>query len=164
MPSYMNKNVNLFLLGMVVIVVITIVGGTIFYGNRFSNITSDYNELVKEVKSLNEELTRYKHEYNYSLISLKQIEDEQENLKSVYTTTTDELKGDVNSINSTLLLTRNNLENTKNILSETEGQLTDIKEQLTLTKTQLNDKTSQYNNMKDDRNQYQDLYEQCSSG
>lgn len=161
---YMNKNVNLFLLVMIMIVVITIVGGTIFYGNRFSNITSDYNDLINELDSLNEELVRYKYEYNYSLITLKQLEDEKTNLKGVYTTTTTELKGDVNSLNSTLLLARKDLADTKNILADAQGQLTDTKEELTTTKSQLKAKTEQYNNMKDQRDNYQTLYETCSGG
>jgi len=89
----MNKNVNIYLLGMIIIIVASIVGGTLYYGSRFSNVTTDYNALIGEISSLKSELLRYQTEFNFTKASLSQTEEEKENLKKVYTVTTDTLKG-----------------------------------------------------------------------
>ena len=127
--SFINRNVNMFLFFLIILVVIIMLGGTVFYGGRFTNVTANYNEMVKQVEDLNKELIKYKAQYNYSEAVLAKTATEKENLKKVYTTQTGRLESDVQILNSTLsksqselTITKSELENAKEKLESAESR------------------------------------------
>ncbi len=121
--SFINKNVNMFLFFLIILVVTIMLGGTIFYGGRFTNVTSDYNQMVQQVEELNLELIKFKAQYNYSQAILEKTSIEKENLKKVYTTQTGRLESDVQTCNSTLSTAQTQLVTTKDELEETKDKL-----------------------------------------
>lgn len=129
--SFINKNVNMFLFFLIIIVIVFMLGGTIFYGGRFTNVTADYNQMVKQVEELNQELIKYKAQYNYSQAVVAKTETEKQNLKKVYTTETGKLESDVQTCNSTLSTAQSQLTNVKSELESTKDKLETAESKLT---------------------------------
>ena len=148
--GYMDKNVNAYLLGMIILVVASIVGGTLYYGSRFSNVTGDYNALISRIESLPAELLRSQTEYNYTIQSLSQTSEEKENLKKVYTVTTSELKDTEEHLNETLRTARQELSGLKEVLADVQQELSSVKSQLNNVRDDLNECKDDYNSCQDD--------------
>src|SRR3989344_2756449 len=134
--SFINKNVNMFLFSLIILTITIMVGGTVFYGGRFTNVTADYNEKIKQIEQLNLELIKFKAQYNYSQAILDKTSTEKENLKKVYTTQTGRLESDVQVCNSTLTTAQSELTSVKK-------KYEDTKEQLETAESKLDSKTSE---------------------
>lgn len=142
--SFINKNVNMFLFLLIILTVTVMIGGTVFYGGRFTNITVDYNEMVQRTGDLNQKLVKCEAQSNYSQAVITKTQVEKDNLKKVYTTQTGKLEGEVQTCNSTLATAQSELGTVKSKLEDTEKELEKTKDKLETVQAQLDSKIKDY--------------------
>jgi len=72
--SFMNKNVNITLIFIIILVVGAIAAGTIYFQDIFVGLTGNYSSISKELKSTQEELANYKVLYTETALQMNRSE------------------------------------------------------------------------------------------
>lgn len=134
--SFMNKNVNLILLLLVVAVISIIALGTVYFQDEFYELTGNYNIKTTQLENTSSELQQCKDIYQQTVTKLNQTLDltvkEKSDLRKVYTVTKTELETDIKDINSSLESTKHELLITANQLFDTTNRLNDANAQITV--------------------------------
>ena len=107
--TFMNKNVNIMLLFLIILVVGIIAAGTVYFQDIFSGLTGKYSSTTDELKQTSEELAKYKQLYTDAMAQLNRTnaitEQEKADLRKVYT-----VKKDLaDQLNDTLVETEQQL-------------------------------------------------------
>lgn len=83
--SFMKRNANLLLLGLIVIASIGIVGATLYFQNTFENINAEYNTKIDDLKKARQELEKQEQVLQQIQAELQLKEARESNFTAVYT-------------------------------------------------------------------------------
>lgn len=131
--AFMDKNINFVLVGIIVIILVGLVGVSLYFQSNYEDLSNKYSEKEKQVDNLRftiNTLQNISMQLNSTLVSKTT---DIENLSDQYTLERETKE----SLNATYIETKAELDNTKN-------ELTNTKTELTTTKASLVDMTSKY--------------------
>ena len=156
MPSeFMNKNVNILLLILIIIVIGAITGGTVYFQDKFYNMTTDYNDKSAQLKNKTEVLNQYMKLYNEAVetlnVTMNATQQEKEDLLNVYNLTSNRLGGKIDILNNTL-------ESTERELESTQDQLVSTNQDLLSTKNKLSEASTNITRLQSEKQQFRSLY------
>lgn len=123
---YMNKNVNLILLSLILVAVVFLAGITTFYQKTYKNLSYDYNAKLEEVQRLIEELNKESGLLNQTKYELGIKTERESELSEQFVS----LRGIKEQIEGDLADTMNQLESTQSALESTEASLAETRAQL----------------------------------
>src|SRR3989344_5320110 len=124
--SYMLKNVNFFLLFIIVVIIISLVGLTTYYEKTYKNLSSSYDTKLDEINRLLENLNQERRKLNETTYDLTIQKDREKDLSGQYL----DVKLDLNATHSQLDTTKANLDSTQAALDTTENELASAKQQV----------------------------------
>ena len=124
--SYMRKNVNFFLLFVIVVIVISLVGLTTYYEKTYKNLSSSYDTKLDEINRLLENLNQERRKLNETTYDLTIQKDREKDLSGQYL----DVRLDLNATQSQLDTTKANLDSTQAALDTTENALASAKQQV----------------------------------
>jgi chromosome segregation ATPase len=99
--SFMQKNINLFLLGMVLVVALTLAGSAIYYQKTFDKMTTNYDETSANLSSCRSDLDSYKFNLNKTLRSLNTTAQDIRRYDELYSTKATQLQETTTTLNET---------------------------------------------------------------
>lgn len=156
----MNKNVNLVLVFVIILVIGVIAASTVYFQDVFFRLTGNYSSTAGELKKTQDDLARYRQLYNDALLKLNSTqlitEQEKTDLRKVYIVK----KGEAEQLNQTLTQTQTELSTTTQELFDTSNQLT---EKTSLYNTALQNISSLQASVSSLRNQVSSLKTQVNS-
>src|SRR3989344_2348289 len=110
--SYMLKNVNFFLLFIIVVIIISLVGLTTYYEKTYKNLSSSYDTKLDEINRLLENLNQERRKLNETTYDLTIQKDREKDLSGQYL----DVKSDLDT-------TKTDLDKTKSTLDATKTEL-----------------------------------------
>ncbi len=93
--TYINKNANMLLLFLIVLVAGTLVGATLFFQARFTKVNAEYDAKLMELQNLTEQAENYKTILQKAQVELELKASREETFTEKYTdakTTADQLQ------------------------------------------------------------------------
>ena len=99
--SFMQKNINMFLLGMVLLVALTLAGSAIYYQKTFDSITTSYDQTSENLSSCKADLESYKFNLNKTLRSLNTTAQDIRRYDELYSTKATQLQETSETLNET---------------------------------------------------------------
>jgi len=165
--SFMNRNVSLLLLVLIVVSIIALVGGTVYFQGLLVNLTREHDSTTSALDRTSSQLKLYQDKYNETLAFLNEsvstLESEKADLRQVYTLTKTEMEDLVSDLNASLTTTSRDLSDTKEELKDTTSNLFDANKKVTsletniaTLQTEVADKQSTIVSLQDDKNRLQD--------
>ena len=112
--GFMQKNINLFLLFLVLFVATALAGSSVYYQKNFDKVTSKYDTTAANLSSCRADLDSYKFNLNKTLRSLNTTSQDIRRYDELYSTKADELKTTQTNLNETA----SDLQETKKTLVE----------------------------------------------
>lgn len=141
--SFMNKNVNMVLLLLVVVSVLIILISAVYFQEIFFKLTGRYNVQSIKLQNTSQLMDQYKELYEEISLRLNQTiiltESEKADLRKVYTVTKTVLESDIESLNSSLVATKNQLLDTINRLSSKISELNNANTEIDVLDDKVND-------------------------
>ncbi len=111
--TYITRNANLLLLFLIVLVVASFVGATIFFQVRFTKVNTEYDTKLDELKNLTEQADNYKAVLQKAQLELELKESREETISEKYTDakttaeqlqkTTAELQADIDGLTAQII-------------------------------------------------------------
>ena len=93
--SYITKNANLLLLFLIVLIAGSLVGATVYFQARFTNVNGDYDAKLAELKNVTDQVNQYQETLQKAQIELELKSSREEQFTEKYTeakATTDQLQ------------------------------------------------------------------------
>ncbi len=112
--SFMQKNVNLFLFLLVVVVAGTLAGSAVYYNENFDKLTNKFDDASANLSQCTANLEQFKFNLNKTLRSLNSTTQDIKRYDDLYANKSEELK----STKSTLDTAETTLKQTKTTLIE----------------------------------------------
>ena len=106
--TFMEKNVNMFLLVLVLVVAGALAGSSVYYQSSFDKLTTEQEETSADLSECNADLENYKFNLNKTMRSLNMTTQDIRRYDELYTTKSEELQ-----------TTQSTLETTETTLKET---------------------------------------------
>lgn len=99
--GFMQKNINMFLLGMVLVVALTLACSAIYYQKTFDKMTSNYDATSVNLSSCRSDLDSYKFNLNKTLRSLNTTAQDIRRYDELYSTKATQLQETTQTLNQT---------------------------------------------------------------
>lgn len=106
--SYITKNANLLLLFLIVLIAGSLVGATLYFQARFTNVNTEYDTKLAELKNVTEQVNAYQETLKKAQLELELKSTREEQFTEKYTEakqtteqlqkSTAELEADVNDL------------------------------------------------------------------
>ena len=91
--SFINKNVNMGLLILIIVLAIAIAAIGIYYNENYSELSSNYNTQLTNLKKVTDELVFHKSQLNQTTTVLKTKQEDESELNKRYNTLRDDNAG-----------------------------------------------------------------------
>jgi len=131
--AFMKQNVNLGLLLLIIVVMISFTGFTVFYQKAFEGLSQDYTKRVGEVRNLVSTLQSEKDRLNQTSYQLKLKEEREQSLSEKYTELNAIKEGLVEEksrLTGELLSTRNQLTQAQADAAAKDVQIGDLNQEV----------------------------------
>ena len=148
--AYMNRNVNLILLLLIIILVGYLIGLSTYYEGSFKNLSISYNSKVNQISKLSENLSYNSFQLNKTFSELQLRVADKTKFDQMYT----ELTTAKTRLETELSQTQSELATTKAGLRESENQLLTTRSDLASVQSQLSTKQATIDSL---NNQVDDL-------
>ncbi|MBS3142378.1 hypothetical protein J4464_03235 [Candidatus Woesearchaeota archaeon] len=135
--NYFRRNVNLFLLFMIILLIASFTGFTIYYKNTYENLLTTYFELRQEHDKTAEELSLRRAQLNATLEEFELKQEREQSLSTKYS--------DIRDVNAELA---NDLAGVRKDLSDTQGELATAKSDLASKEVTITDLNKQNSDLK----------------
>ena len=156
--AFIKKNVNIFLLFLIVAVITGLVGITAYYQLTYRELSDDYTSKVNSLNKISKQLTSRVKELNDTKTDLRLREEDTQKFEGLYgdvlsekdvlqgelTSTEDDLKqkllqlqqsrADVRDLNDTIKIKENDIKDLKNDLDDVQDQVCALQAQFNLSK------------------------------
>lgn len=143
--GFLQKNINLFMMLLVVFVTIALAASSVYYQDTFKELTDTHESSLKSLSMCESKRDSYSNQLNKTLQSLNTTSQDIRKYDELYSTKLTELKS-----------TQSNLSTVESSLSQTKSAL--------LTETQLKDKyKSQYSTTKKESDVCKSNYAVCTA-
>ncbi|HLD42985.1 MAG TPA: hypothetical protein VJB08_03280 [Candidatus Nanoarchaeia archaeon] len=132
--AFMKQNVNLGLLLLIIVVMISFTGFTVFYQKTFEGLSQDYNTRVGEVRNLVSTLQSEKVRLNQTSFQLKLKEEREQSLSEKYTELNAIKEGlveDKSRLTGELLNTKNQLTQAQADVAAKDVQISGLNQEIT---------------------------------
>lgn len=170
----MNKNLNMKLISLLLVLCGLIVAMAVLYQFRFASISSNYNTKVETLEETSKNLEELQAKYQKAVTSLEISEKDIQFYDKIYVNTTSELQqkqGELQTKEQELASKSRDLQSTINELAASRNQVSSLNSEITskqATLTQLSrtlhDMEQQRNNYKSRYNKFRDCYKSCNGG
>ena len=152
--SFMKKDVNFVLLGLIVVSILLFSGFTVYYHTTFQDVSLDYQGKLDELGQVTQELSSKKAELNETYSLRVKAEQDKNALDQSYKELSDErnrLENDKISLQTELGSTKlelgektAKLQSTQNLLAQTQSQLSSVKSKKNSLQNDLDEVCSDY--------------------
>ncbi|MFH1134285.1 MAG: hypothetical protein V1735_07410 [Nanoarchaeota archaeon] len=165
--SFITKNVNAVLVVLLFILLLVLMGGAIFFQGHFQSITNDMARQKALLANTNQSLDICTQRYDSAVRDLNRTinltEQEKHDLRQVYSFTKEGLGGTIAQLNSTLLVTENNLALTQSQLADKTKALSTLETIAESRQGQITNLTRRYNSCDSERDRWKnDNKELCN--
>lgn len=158
--AYLKKNVNGFLLALVVILIICFAGFTYYFRTRFDTVSEDYYSKKATLEDIEKQLKEQQAKLeatNYELTSKEERE-------AQLTTEFKDVKGAKESCEQQLDTATNELRIAKSGLSKAQSELQQTTAQLQAAANDIDDLRQQVDEIRDDYNQCRNDFQNYQAG
>jgi len=83
--AYMNKNINILLLALIVLIASSLVGATVYYQNNFQGLNDEYDSKLEQLNNVSADLAKQRAELNLTAGKLKLTTSREEELSKKFT-------------------------------------------------------------------------------
>ncbi|HLC47011.1 MAG TPA: hypothetical protein VJI75_04725 [Candidatus Nanoarchaeia archaeon] len=150
--SFMRRNVNFFLLFVIIVIVLSLVGLTTYYEKTYQNLSTSYDAKLNEINKLLENLNAERTTLNQTSYELTVRKEREGELSGQYT----EVKGTLKEKQVELDQTKASLETAKNDLADTENALAVEQQKVATSIVTLAEQQSDINDLKKDKEELRD--------
>ncbi|HLC98816.1 MAG TPA: hypothetical protein VJC00_02310 [Candidatus Nanoarchaeia archaeon] len=151
--AYIKKNVNLFLLFVIVLIVVALAGLTSYYHSTYQNLSTSYDVKLSEITNLLDDLNEQRSRLNQTTYELNIKEERESELSGQYL----DIREDYDKVRDDLDKTKSDLKDTQDSLAATELSLISSQNQISALTATVGELQSQINSLEDDK---ADLYNQ----
>ena len=157
--SYMQRNVNIFLLFMIVLMLGSFAAFTVYYKNTYNGLSSTFLSLKGDYEKTAEELSLRRAQLNTTLEEYEVKKTREQSLSEKYS--------DIRDVNSQLTLdlaqTRKNLADAELEVTQKETELSEKDTKINDLNSQISSIQSQVSSLKDQVKNLKDNLDACES-
>ena len=164
--SYMRKNVNFFLLFIIVVIIISLVGLTTYYEKTYKNLSSSYDTKLDEINRLLESLNAERTKLNQTSYELNIKQEREEELSGQYLGVKSDLNTTQNQLDTTkaeLDATQATLDTTENALASAQQQVDSLVATVATQKSAINKLESDKSSLRSERDSLASQLSACQS-
>lgn len=121
MTSFMDKHINLFLVLLLVFILLTFTGVTIFFQDTFDSLSSTTQSTLSNLSTCNESLNNYRQQLSLALTKVNTTEQDIEKWEALYTKKVDQLdekEDEISDLEESLRLANFEKEKMQDLLEE----------------------------------------------
>ncbi|MFA6888586.1 MAG: hypothetical protein WC254_03750 [Candidatus Woesearchaeota archaeon] len=135
--GFMQRDIDFKLILLIILVIIAIVGLTLFYQSSAGNIIRKYDKVSENLEKAQENLTVTQAKYGACVAKIDNLSLELNAATDYQLEAQDEFNNLYTETQSTLEETQTSLENTEEELASTESELTNVNEELDTCETTI---------------------------
>jgi len=156
--AYMKKNVNVFLLAVIILIVVALAGLTSYYQYTYRGLSSSYEDKLSELNRILEELNLERGKLNQTSYALTIKTEREEALGEQFT----EVKGEKEKLATDLSATEDDLERISLLLQSTQNSLQGLQYDYNVIQEQNADLQQSVDYYKEKAADYKKLYDACA--